>query len=78
MKKLKRISQGEMIKTHLMRRGSITSWEAIKLYGCTRLSAKIYDLRQDGFNIKTENITKNNKYGYPVTFAKYIMSRKHN
>lgn len=71
----KRISQGELIRKHLNRHGSITSWEAIKLYGCTRLSAKIYDLRAEGMKIRTENITKKNRYGYMVTFAKYIRER---
>lgn len=74
-KETKRISQGEMIKKHLIKRGSITSWEAIKLYGCTRLSAKIYNLREEGFDIKTDHVTKKNRYGYPVTFAKYILQK---
>lgn len=72
-KDTKRISQGEMIRKHLVKKRSITSWEAIKLYGCTRLSAKIYDLRAEGMNIKTDHITKKNRYGYPVTFANYIL-----
>lgn len=71
----KRISQRELIKKHLNKRGSITSWDAIKLYGCTRLSAKIYDLRNEGMKIRTEHVTKKNRYGYMVTFAKYIRER---
>jgi hypothetical protein len=71
----KRISQRELIKKHLNKRGSITSWEAIKLYGCTRLSAKIYDLRNEGMKIRTEHVSKKNRYGYMVTFAKYIRER---
>ena len=74
-KETKRLSQGEMIKKHLIKRGSITSWEAIKLYGCTRLSAKIYNLREEGFDIKTDHVTKKNRYGYPVTFANYILQK---
>lgn len=72
-KETKRISQGEMIRKHIVKKRSITSWEAIKLYGCTRLSAKIYDLRAEGMNIKTDHITKKNRYGYPVTYANYIL-----
>lgn len=71
----KRISQRELIKKHLNKRGSITSWEAIKLYGCTRLSAAIYDFRNEGMKIRTENVSKKNRYGYMVTFAKYIRER---
>ena len=71
----KRITQTELIKKHLNRKGSITSWDAIKLYGCTRLSAKIYKLRNQGMKIKTEQVTKKNRYWYTVTFAKYIRER---
>lgn len=74
-KKTKRVSQSEMIRKHLIKRGSITSWEAIKLYGCTRLSAKIYDLRAEGMDIRTDHVTKKNRYGYPVTFANYILQK---
>lgn len=72
---MKRISQSDMVKRHLNKRGSITSWEAIKLYGCTRLSAKIYDLRNEGYQIETEHVTKKNRYGYHVTFAKYLLKK---
>lgn len=74
-KETKRITQEEMIRKHLNKKGSITSWEAIKLYGCTRLSAKIYNLRNEGLKIRTEHVTKKNRFGYLVTFAKYIKER---
>lgn len=72
---MKKINQRELVKKHLNKKCSITSWEAIKLYGCTRLSSVIYDLRNGGMKIRTEFVTKKNRYGYPVTFAKYIRSR---
>ena len=71
----KRITQTDMVKKHLNKKGFITSWDAIKLYGCTRLSAQIYILRNEGMKIKTEHITKKNRYGFPVTFAKYVRER---
>lgn len=71
----KKITQEEMIRKHLNKKGSITSWEAIKLYGCTRLSSKIYDLRKEGFKIKTDYVTKKNRYGYFVNFAKYVLQK---
>ena len=33
------------VQLHLIEKGTITSWEAIKEYGATRLSAIIYNLR---------------------------------
>lgn len=74
-KETKRITQEEMIRKHLNKKGSITSLEAIKLYGCTRLSAKIYDLRNEGMAVRTDYVTKKNRFGYLVTFAKYIKEK---
>lgn len=65
------MTQKERILKHLQDFGSITSWEAIKEYGCTRLSAYIYLLRKDGYIIENENVTTKNRYGDVVTFAKY-------
>lgn len=39
----------DRILRHLEKYGSITSWEAIKEYGCTRLSQYIYLLRNEGY-----------------------------
>ena len=39
------LTQINWVLQHLLKHGSITSYEAFKLYGITRLSAKIYDLR---------------------------------
>lgn len=68
-------NQRSLVRKHLNKHGSITSWEAIKLYGCTRLSSVIYDLRQEGMMIKTDHVTKKNRYGFSVTFAKYVRHR---
>ena len=62
------------ILQHLMEKGSITSWEAIKEYGATRLSAIIYQLRHKyGLNIITEDIEFIDRYGSKATFAKYLL-----
>jgi hypothetical protein len=61
-------SQTQLIKNHLESGNSITPIEALNLFGCFRLSARIKDLRDQGLDITTENITQNGK-----TFAKYSM-----
>ena len=66
-----KIRMEDMILKHLQEFGSITSWEAIVEYGCTRLSQYIYLLRKDGYNIIGENVTKKNRYDQSVTFSKY-------
>lgn len=72
---MKENTQRTLVKKHLNKKGSITSWEAIKLFGCTRLSAVIYDLRNDGVKIRTYKVTKKNRYGNYVTFAEYVKER---
>lgn len=67
---MNKVSYGELILKHLEDYGSITSWEAIKEYGCTRLSAVIYDLRKV-YDIESELETSTNRYGKEVRYAKY-------
>ena len=64
------------IQLHLIEKGSITSWEAIKLYGATRLSAIIYKLRNRGMNIRTVSIETKDRYGNRCSYAKYILEDK--
>jgi len=40
-------TQSAAILAHLKRGKTITSLEALRLYGCLRLSGRIYDLRKD-------------------------------
>lgn len=69
----KRMTQEKAIAQHLRKCGSITSWEAFELFGITRLSARIYELRKAGWNITSENLTVKNRYGNATTVAKYIL-----
>lgn len=46
-------TQKAIVAEHLKKHGSISSWEAIELYRCTRLGARIYQLRRDGWQIRT-------------------------
>jgi hypothetical protein len=57
------MSHKSKILAHLQSGKTITPLEALSLYGCLRLSARIYDLRNRGFSI--ENIqqeTKDERY----------------
>ena len=61
-------SQVRQIKAHLNRGLTITPMEALQSYGCFRLAARIKDLRDDGFPVKTVIVeTANGK-----RIAKYI------
>lgn len=64
-------SQNEAILRHLKERGSITPMEAMDLYGCFRLAARIDDLKRDGVGIKTEMESKTGK-----RWARYSLTEK--
>lgn len=66
-------SQNEKILNHLMTEGSITQAEAVEKYGCYRLPARIYDLKEQGHDIKTIRCVKKNEEGNVVQFAKYVL-----
>ena len=51
-------SKVKKVLQHLLMYGSITSWDAIKLYKATRLSAIIFELKKNKrCKIKSERIT---------------------
>ena len=66
----------ERILRHLQENGSITTWEAIKEYGCTRLGHYIYLLRRkDGYNIIDEIVKDKNRYGDATHYKKYHLNQ---
>ena len=54
-------SQSYQIREYLLQGNSITAMEALKLFGCFRLSGRIYDLRKEGTNISSTIIKINGK-----------------
>ena len=74
MAKWNKMNKTKAILKHLEENGSITSWEAIKEYGATRLSAIIYNLRNVyDLNIITETVSFVDRYGTPSDYAIYIL-----
>ena len=53
--------------------GSITSFEAFKDLGVTRLSAVIFDMKRDGIEIYGKMETSKNHYGDAVSFKRYSL-----
>lgn len=70
---LPKTTKGKQVLAHLIKRKSITSWEAIILYKATRLSAIIFVLRSKGYGIVTKEITQKDVNGNNCTFAKYVL-----
>lgn len=49
-----KLTQCQMILNHMQTKGAITPIDALTLYGCMRLAARIADLRREGYEIETE------------------------
>lgn len=66
-------TQCQQVLDYMMDFGSITQLEAIQDIGCMRLSARILDLREQGWPIGRRMKTSKNRYGRDVTFAEYYL-----
>ena len=49
-------SQGKQILKYLQEGHSLTPLDALKKFGCFRLGARIWDLKDKGYNIRTDII----------------------
>lgn len=72
-----KMNKTKAVMLHLQEKGSITSWEAIKEYGATRLSAIIYNLRYKyNMNIINEEINFKDRYGNNASYVKYVLKKR--
>jgi len=65
-------TQTRQVYQHLQEHGSITPLQALSLYGCFRLGARIWDLRKSGVQIKTIIVPVCTKAGVSKV-AKYVI-----
>jgi hypothetical protein len=65
-------SQSDAVLWHLKTHGSITSYEAIREYGATRLANIIYKHKKNGYVIDSVPVTKKTRFGRSTTIAKYV------
>lgn len=70
------MNQEQVILKHLQKHKSITSMEAIKLYGFTRLSATIFNLRKSGIKIGMVWEYGVNRYGNSIKWGRYFLIKK--
>ena len=67
------MNQNKQVLDYMETVGAITPREAAQAFGCTRLSARIGELKEQGHPIKTEMIPLKNRYGKIVRVAKYSL-----
>jgi hypothetical protein len=71
------MTQYDIVLRHLQEHDTITTWEAIQEYGCTRLSEYIRQIRLD-FIVDDEWIDFVNRYGMKSKYKKYILKGARN
>ena len=59
----------DAIKWHLKNYGHITSLEAIREYGATRLGSIIFNLKKNGYTIHTTDIEFTTRFNKKTTVA---------
>ena len=69
------MNQEYIVLQYMKDHKGITSMQAFKDLGITRLSAKIFELRKK-YNIKDVWIEGVNRYGNPVRYKRYIYVNK--
>lgn len=67
------MTQNEMIKKHLGEGRSLTPIDALNLYGCFRLATRIFELKKQGMNIRTEMV-ENPETG--KRYARYFLGKE--
>lgn len=77
MRTWKKMNKTKAIKLHLEKYGRITTWEAIKEYGATRLSSIIYNLRHNyNMNIISKDIYFTDRYGTESNYVMYVLEKE--
>lgn len=71
-------TQSSVVLAHMQEHGSITSMEAFELYGVTRLSAVVFNLRAAGHSIESVTEHTTNRYGRRVSYARYELAEESN
>ena len=70
------LTQEERVLKYIKQFGSITTLEAFNELGITRLSAKIYNLKKQGYDIVDETIKVKNRFGEELHVKKYMLAEE--
>ncbi len=69
-------TQADRVLEYIKKFGSITTLQAFRDLGVTRLSARIFELRDRGIIIDSTSVTSKNRYGENCTYAKYYLRKE--
>lgn len=66
------------ILKYMQKGHTLTALECQKKFGTLRLGAYIYNLKKEGYTIKSETIKGKNRYGDKTSYSKYKLVGKEN
>lgn len=67
------MTQEQRVLNYIREHGSITSMQAFADLKITRLSARIFNLRAQGYNIENVSHTYKNGQGTTTTYTEYVL-----
>lgn len=68
-------TQCKRILQYINKFGSITTYEAFADLGVARLASRICDLKKQGYDIKSDFVTTQNRFNEPVSFKRYYLDK---
>lgn len=69
-----KINQRQRIINYIREFGSISSLEAYRDLGVTQLGARIKELKEQGYEFKTEWENSKNRYGEKINYKRYSLA----
>lgn len=69
-------TQNERILSYLREFGGITQFEAIRDLGVMRLASRISDMRMSGYNITSDWVKVENRWGEKVPVKRYRLGEE--
>lgn len=69
-----KITQRDRVINYIREFGSISSWEAYKDLGVTQLATRIKELKEQGYEFKTEWESSTNRFGERTDYKRYYLA----
>lgn len=69
-----KITQRDRVINYIREFGSISSWEAYKDLGITQLATRIKELKEEGYEFKTEWESSTNRFGEKTDYKRYYLA----
>ena len=69
-----KITQRDRVINYIREFGSISSWEAYKDLGITQLATRIKELKEQGYEFRTEWESSTNRFGEKTDYKRYYLA----